>query len=63
MSRANTDEGRTRSAATSKARTRFNRLNTCPECGRKGAITRNNLPDDVAHACRYCKYAVMREWT
>ena len=51
---------RNRSAAASKATARRMERNTCPECGRKGAVTRNNLPDDVACACRYCKYAVLK---
>lgn len=35
--------------------------NTCPECSRKAALIYRNLPDDVAYACRYCKFAVIKK--
>lgn len=62
MGHANNDEGRRRSEATSKARRLWNERNTCPACGRKGAITRANLPIDVIRACRWCSYAQLRDF-
>lgn len=62
----NADSSRNRSAAASKATARRMERNTCPECGRRGAITYRNLPADVARACRWafekkCTYVVMKE--
>lgn len=33
---------------------------TCPACNRRAALTYNNLPDDVAYACRWCHYSVQK---
>lgn len=60
--------GQTRTDSNQQLAAKVNRAarTQCPKCGRKGALTRRNLSDDVIVACRWalqgkCDYVKMRE--